>query len=520
MPAIAANNTAANEVVNGELSATDLRDPADNTRYKDTYQLTNVTAGQRIQVKLESTAFDTVLQLVNAQTGAVIQENDDVNGDTTNSQITFTAQAGVEYLLRATSYGANQTGSYALTVVRPNAVTSTPPPTANQLVNQLQSAELKTEVTTRIADNTLDRNDAIAILRAGGTSGGGVDAIELDDLKLLVNNSTQLNMPDAVRYFINRIVKDSTANTNTAQFESQIGRWFLGTEAPTPIFNQPARTDTGEAAQDFQLGYATLQGPLFGSASSARIGHIDQGQLGDCAFLASLAATFKPQRNDSGNQSSDIVDSMITDNGDNTFTVRFYDATTLQAQYVTVDRRVAIEPGTGELFAASADNQRDPSNPTNSATWVPLVERAYAQWRQETGQTGLPGYNAIGLGDSITDPLTRIVGRRAQSYTFESGNTNTANFSTIQSTLAAGGMFITTGTPDEKGDPFGKLIVPTHAYTVTDAYIQGGEQRVVVRNPWGIDAYPGYGQGDFNDGFIDLAYSDFTRYFSDGLGIA
>uniref|UniRef100_A0ACD5GW14 Uncharacterized protein n=1 Tax=Desertifilum tharense IPPAS B-1220 TaxID=1781255 RepID=A0ACD5GW14_9CYAN len=85
--------------------------PGDNTRFKDSYELTNVTVGQQIQIQLASAAFDTVLQLVNAQTGAILQENDDANGSTTNSQLTFTAQAGVQYLVRATSYEANQTGT-------------------------------------------------------------------------------------------------------------------------------------------------------------------------------------------------------------------------------------------------------------------------------------------------------------------------------------------------------------------------------------------------------------------------
>ncbi|MCD8489612.1 MAG: pre-peptidase C-terminal domain-containing protein [Desertifilum sp.] len=518
--AVPANNTAANEAINGELNTTDLRNPADNTRYKDSYRLTNVAAGQQIQAKLESTSIDTVLQLVNATTGEVIAENDDSDGSTRNSQLTFTAEAGTEYLLRATSHKANETGNYTLTVVRPDAITATPSLTQNEIVNQIQSSVLKTEVTTRIADNTLDRNDAIAILRAGGMSEGGVDAIELDDLKLLVNNSTQLNMPDAVRYFIDRIVKDSTATTNTAQLESQIGRWFLGKVPPNNVFTDPDPGPGKPRPEITNLTYAELKGPLFGSASEARIGQIDQGSLGDCAFLAALAATFKPQRDDSGNQSSDIVNGMITDNGDDTFTVRFYDDKTLQAQYVTVDRMVAINPQSKYLYGAKADGKVDPNNPTNSATWVPLVERAYAQWREEPGQKNKPGYDAIGLGDNVRDPLTRIVGKQAKFYTFQPGYSNTGDFSTIQSALAAGGMFVTTGSRAAGKDEelIENLIVPGHAYAVTYAYLQGSEQRVVVRNPWGVDSNGGRVIGA-DDGFIDLAYGDFTRYFPNGLGI-
>lgn len=96
-------------------------------------------------------------------------------------------------------------------------------------------------------------------------------------------------------------------------------------------------------------------------------------------LLQILPKTFGRQRDDSGNQSSSVINEMIVDNGDNTYTVRFYDLATLQPEYVTVPRPVVTDEKFGRLFGASADQETEPSNPSNSAFWVPLVERAYTQ---------------------------------------------------------------------------------------------------------------------------------------------
>jgi hypothetical protein len=61
------------------------------------------------------------------------------------------------------------------------------------------------------------------------------------------------------------------------------------------------------------------------------------------------------------------------------------------------------------------------------------------------------------------------------------------------------------------------LIVGLHAYTITNAYVNSaGQQRVVVRNPWGVD---GRNRQGADDGFIDLSFAEFQRSF-DHVGIA
>ena len=105
-----------NQTLNGTLDTTD---PANNLRpgsVFDGYLLANLTAGQQVQVNLNSTAFDSYLQVVNASTGEIVSFNDDSNG-TLNSQLSFTAAEGVNYIARATSYSAGATGVYSLTTL-------------------------------------------------------------------------------------------------------------------------------------------------------------------------------------------------------------------------------------------------------------------------------------------------------------------------------------------------------------------------------------------------------------------
>ncbi|NJK62023.1 MAG: trypsin-like serine protease [Synechococcaceae cyanobacterium SM2_3_1] len=98
----------------GSLSSSDLSNPTRSGAYRDDYRLTGVSSGQVVQIDLSSSGFDTYLQLINASTGSVIAQNDDVNRFTTNSRITFTASSGVSYVVRVTSYNSSATGQYSL----------------------------------------------------------------------------------------------------------------------------------------------------------------------------------------------------------------------------------------------------------------------------------------------------------------------------------------------------------------------------------------------------------------------
>lgn len=478
----------ANQAITGALDSTDPSNPLRSGSYRDDYTLTGTTVGQQIRINLNAAAnsFDTYLQLVNASTGEQIAFDDD-SGEGLNSELTFTVQSGINYVIRATSYSASSTGTYTLV--------TTPISSTDWFSENIRDAQLQTIARNRALDGTLDRNDMLAIFRDAQDS-AVLDSTEVTDLRTLVANSARFRMADYVRYLSGRVADGASSNMSASTFESNVlGRWFLGTIAPTAQF-----TDS-TAGTTFSLAYTQVQGSLFGSTGFARIGDIDQGYLGDCAFLAALGATFARQSNDSGNSRSSVIDSMIINNGDNTYTMRFYSGGS--AEYVTVDRRLATR--NGSIFAASANGSRDPNNSSN-ILWAPLVERAYAQWRE--GREGSPGYNLIGNGDNLVRPLQFVTGRTATSY-----STSNLTFSVLQTALN-NGQAVETG----RIGPDTTYVVGGHAYSVTNAYVNGsGQQRVVVRNPWGID---GRRVDGIDDGFLDVSFTDFVSTFNFGVAIA
>ncbi|MBN3907588.1 MAG: hypothetical protein HWQ35_13820 [Nostoc sp. NMS1] len=475
-----------NQTVAGSL---DSSDTFSSNYYYDYYQLTGVSAGQQIRINLNSSAFDSYLYLVNADNGSTILFNDNSNSNTTNSELTFTVQSGINYGIWASSFSTNLTGSYTLTTTSGSS-------NQDWFTQNITDAALQTIVRSRSADGTLDRNDMLAIFR-NAEDNSVIDGTEVTDLRALVANSTRFRMPDYVGYLSTRVSEAASANLSANQFESDVlGNWFLGTFAATAQFSEQ------QGGSSYGFTYAEAQGNLFGSSGYAQIGDIDQGGLGDCAFLSALGATFGPQSNDFGNQRSSVIDSMIIDNGDNTYTIRFYDNGT--PNWVTVNSYLATY--NDQLFGASANGSRNLSDSSN-VLWAPLVERAYAQWRE--WREGAAGYNLIGNGDHPYRPLGFVTGRTATQY----GAGGTGDFSSVTFTQIVNslqnGQAIELGRYTQSNTSY---IVGGHAYAVTNAYVStSGEQRITVRNPWGIDGLSP--NGDANDGFVDLSFSEFRSSF-------
>ena len=341
---------------------------------------------------------------------------------------------------------------------------------------------------SKAADGKLDRNDVLSIFR-DVEDGGVVDTTELGDLKGLMATTTPFSISDPVRYLSNKLVTDSYANISDTSFETSLGKWFLGTVAPTPTFNTT------------NFIYTRFQEPLFGTSTSARIGGIDQRSFGDCVLLAALAATFAPQSNDAGNSTSKTIDEMLIDNRDNTYTVRFF-TQDLKAEWVTVDNRLATTNGR-DLFGASKQD----------GLWVPIIEKACAQWREFNegstfyGSKPATGWDIIGNGDYLDDGIQRITGRAASNY-YTGGGSRDFSFNLIKDSLSTGKAILAAGIPSTNA----LNLYDGHAYSVTNAYLSAtGEQRVTVRNPWGVD-YGGSAADGKNDGFIDLSYDQFRTF--------
>lgn len=292
------------------------------------------------------------------------------------------------------------------------------------------------------ADGSLSRTDLIELLREAKDY-GTVDATELTDLRRIQSDLAYMT-PEFVTNLAGKLLNGDPANTRSGignlfagssatQMEQLVGKWFLGNDRP-----------------DAAGTYTYAGGSLFRNGISYT--DVDQGSLGDCYFLAALGAT--------AHQSATTIQNMFIDNGDGTFTVRFYKPDGSR-DYVTVDRYLPTNAW-GNFIYANRDQGLAVSS-ANNELWVALAEKAYVQVN-ESGWLGRSDssndYDAIGWGNGTT-VLNQITGRPVQ-YRDVQGN-SAIEFTTLVSSLSAGQM-VTLGTYDS-GLP-NPSVVGDHEYAL------------------------------------------------------
>lgn len=198
----------------------------------------------------------------------------------------------------------------------------------------------------------------------------------------------------------------------------------------------PAGTDPNHRVH---LGYI----PLFPSGGPAP-GDVQQGLLGDCSLLATIAGL--------ASTDPDFIRRLITDNGDGTYTVR------LNGRTITVD----------DEFLATSDGQRYANE--RGALWPLVLEKAIAQYHGGydgvRGQSPILTMEALGFDPSQWQPLPR-----------------TAFGQTILSAQIASAL--QSGRPVATGSSGAFGMGGTHAWSVTDLSNVDGTPVVTVRNPWG-----------------------------------
>jgi hypothetical protein len=114
------------QAATGELTETDLVEE-EQERIYDAYTFTG-RAGQRIVARMESDDFDTYLNLGRMEDGEFqsVATDDDSGEEGTNSRLAHRLEADGEYVIRASSYGA-EGGAYTLTVEELVARAPAPP---------------------------------------------------------------------------------------------------------------------------------------------------------------------------------------------------------------------------------------------------------------------------------------------------------------------------------------------------------------------------------------------------------
>ncbi|MDK2410992.1 pre-peptidase C-terminal domain-containing protein [Aphanizomenon sp. 202] len=453
LPVDNAGNTLAKARNVGTLTATQSFSDWIGTADTNDYYSFNVGTQSNFSLNLTGLTADADVELFNSS-GTVISYSytDGIVSESITSQLSAGA-----YYVRVFQYSGDTNYSLSLnaTAVAPTP-TPTPTPIPTDWYSQnLLDAQIITLTRSLAADGNLSRNDMISIFR-DAKDGSVIDANELTDLRTLVSNSTLFTMVDYVKVLSNKIANGNAANirsgfgnlfadSSDTQMENLIGKWFLGTDRP----------DTGYT-------YSYASGSLFQNGASAD--DIYQGAVGDCYYVATLASIAQ--------EKPEYIQNMFTDNGDNTFTVRFYNNGV--ADYVTVDRYLPTYSSGNAAYAGWGGGS---STSTSNELWVALAEKAYAQlaesgWSRTYSGTQNNSYAAI-EGGWMDTVIRQVTGLSATSQSVSNmTQTQLINLVNSNQVLTAGFVY---------GAGYG--VVDGHAYTITAYNATNGTFH--LRNPWG-----------------------------------
>ncbi|MFH2202221.1 MAG: C2 family cysteine protease [Elusimicrobiota bacterium] len=231
------------------------------------------------------------------------------------------------------------------------------------------------------------------------------------------------------------------------------------------------RGDGGITWQKIE-GELQIQGR--GDANKIAANDVNQGYLGDCYYLAAMAAVAR--------QKPETIDNMMQDNGDGTYSVTYQEkrpwwkpwAPKYTPKTVTVDNEFPAYNYGGPAFAQYGDQANG-----KPELWTMIGEKAYAQF------AGKGPYLRIEGGFSNT-AMSQITGKKSESYSAskvtmdqlaaweEKGQAMTIHTKSD----ALWGLFI-------RGDELYKndTLVPGHAYYIKEVDKEKGT--VTLGNPWG-----------------------------------
>jgi hypothetical protein len=349
---------------------------------------------------------------------------------------------------------------------------------------KVQDARLRFAVRSGFFDGKLDRNDMINLFR-NAKDGGVVDSAELKDLRFLVNDKSYIAMDDHVRVLSSKVVNSNAANlqyqgkalgnlsagSSNAHLEKLVNKWFLGGDRPTASST-----------------YRYTSGSLFQNGVSYQ--DIKQGNASNCYFLGGLAAAAL--------RSPGLIQDMFIDNGDNTYTVRFFNKGV--ADYVTVDRYLPANSLGQFTYASKGSHYSRASN----ELWVALAEKAYAQvnssgwiyrWNNDHSNS-YQGINNGWFGDAIQDITAKGSSLR-----------NSFNFDALVKAYADGKMI---GVTSKASTQIASTVVYNHVYVLTG--YNSATQKFTLFNPWGMSG--GYENGASKPGTLNMTWNELTANFS------
>ena len=216
---------------------------------------------------------------------------------------------------------------------------------------------------------------------------------------------------------------------------------------------------------------------LWGTGPTAS--DVNQGEVGDCYFLSSLAAF--------AGQNPQKLEQSAVDLGDGTYAVEFF--TNGTPSFVRMSNYLPAGGFEGLDYAHPG---------TNNTMWAAIMEKAFAYFR--TGANTYASTNSGWMGEVYSDLNVGSVNFFPSSYT------ESAFYNMLLSDMN-GGKEVTVGTTNAPN------LVSDHAYTLISVSIDGsGATHYTVRNPWGVSGDSMENSG----GYATLTFAQMVSNFADG----
>lgn len=261
--------------------------------------------------------------------------------------------------------------------------------------------------------------------------------------------------------------------------DSDIGTGGTGTVADPAVLKEDAN----------KLKYGDVKGDLF--VKGADGDDVEQGQIGDCYLAASLSEI--------AHTHPELIEKAISKNADGTYNVRFYDVGWSGAAKpvdVKIDGDLPLNWG-GLYYAHARDN---------SELWVPLLEKAYAQWKG--------GYDAIGNGGNPGTVMSALTGKGSDYVNVTPSANTDAIFGRLKAALAAGKSACAVTYGEHSSVKYdGTGVYADHTYSVWGVSEENGVKYVQLRNPWGEVEWTGQGKDTRDDGIFKMPVTEFVKYY-------
>lgn len=241
-----------------------------------------------------------------------------------------------------------------------------------------------------------------------------------------------------------------------------------------------------------QLGNVS-SAPLFGKGPSPD--DVYQGSVNDCYILASFSALAR--------HNPSAIRQSVAALGDGTYAARFYDQNRKE-YFIRVDGDLPVD-ASGNLVAAWRG--------AGGNTWVPLMEKAYAIFRNWSKGAA---YSNLDWG--YADETFRALGCKSVAGTVtpqQFGNNATVLLNWIRTELSNGAAVVMgTSTVSD-----GSYIWPSHVYEVVGIVQLSDGYYLKLRNPWGVDGKNNMQPDGAQDGYLALRV-DWAMHYMSGVASA